>query len=297
MRAGRPAYDSHPERTGVVIMGAGEGIGQMLSLKFAGAGYTVFACLPHDVQTPRGTSSSSGASHLLARNQRDGPRWVGTIVPLMFDASTAEGCEQAVDTIAAYCERHNIRLRSMVVPPITPSAHVESGSISPAESTISGMRWTAKRRIVPSVPFLQTTQSALHDAMSCSIFQPLAVIQALSELLSHSQGQVLFLSGCNESSFRPSQGIIALCDAARETSPLQKKAESAVALDRDPYSMRRCLAMLSLLWAIDDETCFTLVQHVIESRYPRTSYSFGIDVLAERLSSIIPHSVWDLAQP
>jgi hypothetical protein len=162
-----------------------------------------------DVHTPRGTSSSSGISPLLyiwqsrkARNQQDGPQWLGTIVPLVFDASTTEGCEHTADTIGAYCERHNIRLCSMIVPPIPPTAHVESANLSPSESTAGGARWRGKRRIIPSVQLLQTSQSALHDAMSRSILQPLAVIQALSELLSYSQGQILFLSGCSESSFR-----------------------------------------------------------------------------------------------
>lgn len=212
----------------------------MLSLRLASAGYTVFACLPHgesspvlngftncsnflvDVATPRGSSST--ISPLLyswqsrkARTRNNTP--FGTIVPLVFDASLADDCERAKDTILAYCHQHSLILRTLLVPPInTAPSSVSSRVSTPARSrrasssgTISpgavseGAIWkpSQRGRLPPPLgPLIHTTQSSMHDAMSRCIFQPLGMIQALASMLHDSRSQVIFVSGGDETSFR-----------------------------------------------------------------------------------------------
>jgi hypothetical protein len=79
---------------------------------------------------------------------------------------------------------------------------------------------------------------------------------------------------------------------------------------------RQLLAMLSLVWAIDDHTCYGLIRRVIEApyvralsplyskflisifdRYPRSTYRFGLDVLLQdAASSYIPTGVADIVK-
>jgi hypothetical protein len=163
----------------------------------------------------------------------------------VFDASLADDCERAKDTITAYCDQHSVSLRTLIVPPIAPSpdrSGSQSGAISPATS-VSGVltRWKPmKGRLSPAVQLVQMTQTTLHEAMSRCIFQPLGMVQALAGMLHENRSQVIFLSGCDETSFRcerlsnrivavsilrlisfetmtsAPQGVNALCDAARE---------------------------------------------------------------------------------
>ncbi|KAF8317442.1 hypothetical protein DL93DRAFT_2077115 [Clavulina sp. PMI_390] len=349
-RASRARFE--PESTAVVVMGAGEGLGRMLALKLATAGYTVFACLPHDIPTPVGHRTTSSISPLLyvwhSRKAQSSDTIEGTIVPLVFDPSAPEECERAKDTIRAYCTQHDVTLRTLLVPPMemTPprtheliganSANVSPG-LSPVTSTfglttvgvaMSGVGMSAgggalwkptKRTLQPTTQLLQTSQTTMHDAMSKSIFQPLGLVQALAGMLHEARSQVLFISGCDESSFRPSQGVSALCDAARERTAETLQAElsplgiqvshvvvgplqsRAVQTANPEYSgsvgWRRILAFISLLWAIDEQTCFKLVKSAIEARYPRLSYHFGIDVLAQDIAlAYFPANFLDLAR-
>ena len=160
-----------------------------------------------DVHTPRGTSSSSSVSPLLfiwqsrrARSQHTNPQWLGSIVPLVFDAAVSDECERAVDTIRAYCERHTLRLGAVIVPPISPMHGTDSGSLSPTDP--QGMRWRGKRSLTPPSRLVQTSQVMLHDAMARCIFQPLGVIQALTRMLHEAHSHVIFMSGCDETSFQ-----------------------------------------------------------------------------------------------
>ncbi|KAF8329790.1 uncharacterized protein EI90DRAFT_3155207 [Cantharellus anzutake] len=220
-----------PQRTAVVIMSGGEGIGRKLSLKFASAGYTVFACLPHDVQTPRGTSSSSSVSPLLfiwqsrrARSQQSSPQMVGTIVPLVFDAAVPDECERAIDTIRAYCDRHTLRLGAVIVPPISPMPESDPGGASPSDHQ-GGVRWRGKRSLTPPSRLIQTSQIVLQDAMARCVFQPLAVIQALTRMLRDAHSHVIFISGCDESGFQPTHGLSSIVDSARQSSARTLAAE------------------------------------------------------------------------
>jgi len=134
----------------------------------------------------------------------------------------------------------------------------------------------------------------------------MGMIQALASMLHDAKSQVIFLSGCDETSFRSREGVHALCDAARartattlqtELGPLgilvsqctmgpwQVKAmQTAASGDLTTDKVRRLSAMISLLWAIDDHACFSLIKSVMESRYPRTMYRFGTDVLIQDLA-------------
>lgn len=254
------------------------GIGRTLSLKLASGGYTVFACLPHgangllthgarlkssvppfyvpDIPTPRGASSSSAISPLLyswhsrkARRVASPDEPSGTIVPLVFDASHADDCERAKDTIRAYCTQHNVALRTLLIPPIesAPRLGYSSEAVSPGLSFHPSSALLKHRRSAqPATQLLQTTQTTMHEAMSKCIFQPLGMVQALASMLHEARSQVLFISGCNETSFQcespsvacqrcgrlltkskftASQGVNALCDAARDRTARTLQSE------------------------------------------------------------------------
>jgi len=165
-----------------------------------------------DIPTPRGASSSSAISPLLyswhsrkARHAISAEQSSGTIVPLVFDASHADDCERAKDTIRAYCTQHNVTLRTLLIPPIetTPRVEHSSGAVSPLASPFqSGALLKHRRSVQPTTQLLQTTQTTMHEAMSKSIFQPLGMVQALASMLHEARSQVLFISGCDETSFR-----------------------------------------------------------------------------------------------
>jgi hypothetical protein len=209
-----------------------------------------------DVPTPRGASSSSAISPLLyswhsrkARRAASADEPSGTIVPLVFDASHADDCERAKDTIRAYCTQHNVALRTLLIPPIEPAPRLEYGSeiVSPAlTSHPSGALLKHRRSVQPATQLLQTTQTTMHEAMSKCIFQPLGMVQALASMLHEARSQVLFISGCNETSFRcgfcsatcqrsgrlltknectASQGVNAVCDAARDRTARTLQSE------------------------------------------------------------------------
>lgn len=86
----------------------------------------------------------------------------------------------------------------------------------------------------------------MHESMSKTIFQPLGMVQALASMLHEARSQVIFVSGGDEASFRrtyrsfafqmsgrhlqtlfsvASQGVRALCDAARERTARTLQAE------------------------------------------------------------------------
>lgn len=178
-----------------------------------------------DVPTPRGASSTispllySWQSRKARTSQSCHHASPGTIVPLVFDASLADDCERAKDTILAYCNQHSLNLRTLLVPPITPSPNSRiSGGTSPIRSRQSsssgtltpalvsqGAIWKPSQRgRLPPLPgpLIHTTQASMHDAMSRCIFQPLGMIQALASMLHESRSQVIFVSGCDETSFR-----------------------------------------------------------------------------------------------
>jgi len=57
----------------------------------------------------------------------------------------------------------------------------------------------------------------------------------------------------------------------------------------------RLLARLSSLWALDDESCFWIVKKAVEARYPKRTYSLGVDVLARKAAGYVPDTVWELS--
>lgn len=56
----------------------------------------------------------------------------------------------------------------------------------------------------------------------------------------------------------------------------------------------RFLARLSALWALDESSCFWIVQRAVETRFPKPTYRLGLDVLVRRITQIIPNSAFEL---
>jgi len=57
----------------------------------------------------------------------------------------------------------------------------------------------------------------------------------------------------------------------------------------------RLLARLSTLWAINEESCFWIVKQAVEARYPKRTYTLGLDVVVQSAIGYVPDSVWQLS--
>ncbi|KAG9040247.1 hypothetical protein FRB95_000176 [Tulasnella sp. JGI-2019a] len=141
-------------------------------------------------------------------------------------------------------------------------------------------------------------------------------------------GRLIWVMGAGETSFTGGHGMSGAMDAARESIALSLRSEMAtlgvhvstvttgplmersrrlasppVSSERgssytcgDTHTRRaRLLARISSLWAIDEKSCFWIVKQAVEAQYPKRSYSFGLDVLVRKYSTLVPDGVWQTA--
>jgi len=321
----------HPlQESAVVVSGAADGIGRATALQFARLGCTVFACCHRE---PNGAPDSLSSLLFLAQNEKERSlhstkrrttAW-GSIIPLVFDLGSRDERAHALETVKVYCDSHSRKLCAVILaPPSLPNA--------PYISTDPGSQsdYRAQFDSTTFVPLSTANQDVFEDSLRMAVVGPVSLVQDCIDILSGMGGRVVVLSGCNEGTWQRFLGIGCAVSSAREaaihvlrrelallgipvslikTSPLFKRenvqhlhrgskmSSPKVKVSRhDRSTIMKLVASIACCFSLDEEAVISIVRRVVESRYPRPVYCFGVDTWLQQLATAVPDDVWVLTR-
>jgi NAD(P)-dependent dehydrogenase (short-subunit alcohol dehydrogenase family) len=280
------------------VLGADDGIGSNIILRFSDLGYTVFALFPNQYESPpeqvddsRKTSKIASLLYSWHRmKERRGRKTgdpSGIVIPISLDTRLHSQRMHAHETVQAYCNTHYLRLVGLIISPPGPYDSQSS------EAELSH-KLVTESRLYGSTPVFDLLGDNLSDIVAREITEPLLLARDYLRMLQSAQGRLLIISGVGP--MFPLDGArLAISQALRDrlevhgvsvttiiSAPLlPRSGEAERALPSVPslspdMKLANVLKFTLSLFSIPEEDLLCAIEQVMLSRYPKGSYSIGI---------------------
>ncbi|KAI0050904.1 hypothetical protein FA95DRAFT_1555169 [Auriscalpium vulgare] len=309
----QPCGTAKPEHGAVLVLGAQEGLGRSLALKFSEQGYTVFAFCPFRHEEAGRAADAHASGHVAPpnmssllymwhnRKERSRPLPWGLIAPMSLDVFSRSQRERAHETVKAYCDDHALALVALIVCPIP-----ERSRNSPSKLFLHSLI----RKPLPAHQTYDVFEDTWRKCVLAGITEPTLVAYDYTGLLRKAFGRVIVVSsgsGVFDLSFPIQDARAAVVENLRDnlqpfgvhvsavvTGPLastqietrgSKNESSQLEFCLDDRDMAAAINRMTKVQQINqritdrlrvsEDRVVSVIQRAVESPHPQFSYYIG----------------------